>query len=187
MKLNWITAHRRLLKLVWAICTHGRTAKLRWACSVLNILSAVRPMSAAKVFGPRGQKTPFMPFIAMPTAATRRFGAIPASPWGHCRRPARTRGAGANRTQYRCFREGFWRAAMPPSDVDNLIWLFVEFRDDEDISHVARLWREGDRPMDELNQSPSAFGKPRPAARWIWTSNGHCARTSSVSTNRSPR
>ena len=81
----------------------------------------------------------------------RRFGAIPASP-GVIAGDRRAREA-LEQTEPNTdvAREGFLAGGNAPSDVDNLIWLFVEFRDDEDISHVARLWREGDRLMDELN------------------------------------
>ena len=108
----------------------------------LNILSAVRAYVGGESLWSKGQKTPFMPFIAMPTAATRRFGgAIPASP-GVIAGDRRARRRWSKPNPIPMFaREGFLAGGNAPSDVDNLIWLFVEFRDDEDISRGPAVAR----------------------------------------------
>ncbi len=55
MKLNWITAHRRLLKLVWPFVL---TVALQVALGVfsLNILSAVRAYVGGESLWSKGQK-----------------------------------------------------------------------------------------------------------------------------------
>ena len=151
MKLNWITAHRRLLKLVWPFVL---TVALQVALGVfsLNILSAVRAYVGGESLWSKGQKDAIYALYRYADSGHPADLVQYQQALGVIAGDRRAREA-LEQTEPNTdvAREGFLAGGNAPSDVDNLIWLFVEFRDDEDISHVARLWREGDRLMDELN------------------------------------
>ena len=151
MKNTWITAHHRLFKLVWPFVL---TVMLQVALGVfsLNILSAVRAYVGGESLWSKGQKDAIYALYRYADSGNltdliqyqHALGVIAGD-----RRAREALEQAEPNTD--AAREGFLAGGNAPSDIDNLIWLFVEFRDDEDIVHVARLWREGDRLMDELN------------------------------------
>lgn len=187
MKLNWITAHRRLLKLVWPFVL---TVALQVALGVfsLNILSAVRAYVGGESLWSKGQKDAIYALYRYADSGHPADLVQYQQALGVIAGDRRAREA-LEQTEPNTdvAREGFLAGGNAPSDVDNLIWLFVEFRDDEDISHVARLWREGDRLMDELNLIAIRFQEAA-ASRTLDLDKQRALRQNIQRiTNRSPR
>ncbi|WP_295792070.1 HAMP domain-containing sensor histidine kinase [Mucilaginibacter sp.] len=54
---------------------------------------------------------------------------------------------------YQLAEEGFLRGKNHPEDVDNLIWLFRNFKDLPSFKSVIQIWQEGDVLVNKLHQT----------------------------------
>lgn len=150
MKLTWLYSHHRLLKLVWPFVL---TVILQVALGMfsLNILSAVRAYVGGESLWSKAQKDAIYALYRYADSGDiadfQHYQSALAITSGDRQAREALDQANPNREQAR---DGFLAGGNAPHDIDSLIWLFVEFRNDDDIAHITRLWQEGDRLLDEL-------------------------------------
>ena len=138
MKLTWFYSHHRLLKLVWPFLL---TVMLQVALGVfsLNILSAVRAYVGGESLWSKAQKDAIHALYRYADGGDivdfQRYQSALAITNGDRQAREALDQATPNREQAR---DGFLAGGNAPHDIDSLIWLFVEFRNDDDITHITR-------------------------------------------------
>ena len=54
---------------------------------------------------------------------------------------------------YQLAKEGFLRGKNHPEDIDNLVWLFRNFKDLPSFKNIIQIWQEGDILVNKLHQT----------------------------------